>query len=122
MALQRLLTLDEEEVRAGRRSPDTVDFHRTKAGHLVRVFETDEKGEHVAFMLERLRAAEVDGYISRRRQEGAADTTTSKEPRGSSEVAPPGHPRRSLARARRGGHPGGVLPWLRAEEAGANRR
>src|SRR5512140_1153959 len=67
MALQRLLTLDEEEVRAGRRSADTVDFHRTKAGHLVRVLETDEKGERVAFPLERLRAVHVDGYISRRR-------------------------------------------------------
>jgi integrase len=79
MALQRLLALDEEEVRAGRRSPDTVDFHRTKAGHLVRIFETSEKGEHVDFLLERLRAADVDGYISRRRREGAADTTISKE-------------------------------------------
>ncbi len=33
-ALQLLLKLDEEEVKAGRRSADTVEFHRTKAGHL----------------------------------------------------------------------------------------
>ena len=79
VALQRLLSLDEEEVRAGRRSADTVEFHRSKAGHLVRVLETDERGEHVAFPLERLRAIHVDGYISRRRSEGAADTTISKE-------------------------------------------
>jgi len=78
-ALQLLLRLDEEEVAAGRRSPDTVDFHRSKAGHLVRVFETNERGEHVPFSLARLRAFDVDGYISRRRSEGAADTTVSKE-------------------------------------------
>ncbi len=29
IALQRLLSLDGEEVRAGRRSADTVEFHRT---------------------------------------------------------------------------------------------
>ncbi len=78
-ALQLLLRLDAEEVAAGRRSPDTVEFHRTKAGHLVRVFETDENDRHVPFPLARLRAFDVDGYISRRRAEGAADTTISKE-------------------------------------------
>ncbi len=78
-ALQLLLRLDEEEVAAGRRSPDTVDFHRSKAGHFVRVFETNERGEHVGFSLARLRAFDVDGYISRRRGECAADTTISKE-------------------------------------------
>jgi integrase len=78
-ALQLLLKLDEEEVKAGRRSADTVEFHRTKAGHLVRVFETDENKQHVPFPLARLRAFGVDGYISRRRTEGAADTTISKE-------------------------------------------
>ncbi len=78
-ALQLLLRLDEEEVKAGRRSADTVEFHRTKAGHLVRVFETDEHEQHVPFPLARLRAFEVDGYISRRRSEGAADTTIWKE-------------------------------------------
>ena len=78
-ALQLLLRLDEEEVKAGRRSADTVEFHRTKAGHLVRVFETDENEQHVPFPLARLRAFDVDGYISRRRSEGAAATTISKE-------------------------------------------
>ena len=78
-ALQLLLRLDAEEVKAGRRSADTVGFHRTKAGHLVRVFETDEQEQHVPFPLARLRAFNVDGYISRRRSEGAADTTVSKE-------------------------------------------
>ncbi len=78
-ALQLLLRLDEEEVKAGRRSADTVEFHRTKAGHLVRLFETDEQEQHVPFALARLRAFDVDGYVSRRRSEGAADTTISKE-------------------------------------------
>ena len=78
-ALQLLLRLDEEEVLAGRRSPDTVEFHRTKAGHLVRLFETDANKAHVPFPLARLRAFDVDGYISRRRSEGAADATISKE-------------------------------------------
>ncbi len=78
-ALQLLLRLDEEEVAAGRRSRDTVEFHETKAGHLVRIFETNERGERVGFPLTRLRAFDVDAYISRRRGEGAADTTISKE-------------------------------------------
>ena len=78
-ALQLLLNLDDEEVAAGRRSADTVEFHRSKAGHLVRVFETNERGERVPFPLARLRAFDVDGYISCRRAEGAADTTISKE-------------------------------------------
>jgi len=39
-----LLARDEEEVQAGRRSPDTVAFHRSKAGHLVRLFETADGG------------------------------------------------------------------------------
>jgi hypothetical protein len=69
-ALQLLLRLDEEEVAAGRRSRDTVDFHETKAGHLVRIFETNERGERVGFHLARLRAFDVDAYISRRRAEG----------------------------------------------------
>ncbi len=80
-ALQLLLKLDGEEVKAGRCSADTVEFefHRTKAEHLVRVFETNENEQHVPFPLMRLRAFDVDGYISRRRAEGAADTTISKE-------------------------------------------
>ncbi len=78
-ALQRLLLRDEEEVRAGRRSPDTTSFHRTKAGHLVRVFEARPDGSRVPYPLARLRAVEVDRYISLRRGEGVADTTVAKE-------------------------------------------
>ncbi len=78
-ALQLLLDRDEEEVRAGRRSPDTVDFHRSKAGHLVRIFETDAEGKHVSFPLASLRAAHVDGYISKRRGEDVSDATVAKE-------------------------------------------
>ncbi len=78
-ALQLLLTRDAEEVRAGRRSPDTVAFHRTKAGHLVRLFETDAEGRHVPFPLATLRPADVDRYISVRRGEEVADATVAKE-------------------------------------------
>ena len=78
-ALQLLLARDEEDVLAGRRSPDTVLFHRSKAGHLVRLFETAEGGSHVPFPLARLRAANVDGYVSRRRAEKVSDGTISKE-------------------------------------------
>ena len=62
------------------------------------------------FPLARLRAFDVDGYISRRRSEGAADTTVSKE----LVVL-----RKSLRR--RGGHPGRVLARVRAAEARAHR-
>ena len=78
-ALQLLLARDEEEVQAGRRSPDTVAFHRSKAGHLVRLFETADGGGHVPFPLVRLRAANVDGYVSRRRAEKVTDATIAKE-------------------------------------------
>ena len=78
-ALQLLLARDEEEVQAGRRSPDTVAFHRSKAGHLVRLFETADGGGHVPFPLARLRAANVDGYVSRRRAEKVTDATIAKE-------------------------------------------
>ena len=78
-ALQLLLARDEEEVRAGRRSPDTTSFHRSKAGHLVRVFEVGKDGAQVPFPLASLRANDVDRYISVRRGEGVADTTVAKE-------------------------------------------
>jgi len=78
-ALQLLLTRDAEEVLAGRRSPDTVAFHRSKAGHLVRLFETDAEGRHVPFPLATLRPADVDRYISVRRGEKVADATVAKE-------------------------------------------
>jgi hypothetical protein len=119
-ALQLLLKLDEEEVKAGRRSADTVEFHRTKAGHLVRVFETDEHEQHVPFPLARLRAFDVDGYISLRRSEDAADTTISKELvvlRKSLRLAI----RAGLWRGRVGGHPRCVLARVRAAEARAHR-
>jgi hypothetical protein len=87
-ALRLLLKLDEEEVKAGRRSADTVEFHRTKAGHLVR----------------------VDGYISRRRAEGAAEELVVL--RKSLRLAI----RAGLWRGGRG-HPNRVLAGVRAAEA-----
>jgi integrase len=78
-ALQLLLARREEEVRAGRRAADTVEFYRKKAGHLVRLFETTAWGHHVPFFLERLGPGDVDQYISRRRAEKVSDATIYKE-------------------------------------------
>jgi hypothetical protein len=50
-ALGLLLKDREEQAHAGRKSHDTVQFYRAKAGHLVRVFETDLQGVHKPFLL-----------------------------------------------------------------------
>lgn len=78
-ALAQLLRVDTEEIAAGRRSEATLEFHRRKAGHLVRLFETNDRGERVAFPLVRLRPADGDRYISQRRAEGSGDATIAKE-------------------------------------------
>jgi integrase len=78
-ALELLLRTRSEEARAGRRSQGTVDFYRTKCGHLTRVFEHDEHGTFKPFRLAALRARDVDGFISTRRVEGAAENTINKE-------------------------------------------
>lgn len=78
-ALAALIERREEEANAGRRSKATADFYRVKAGHLVRVLETSPDGERQPFLLSRLRAADVDRYISTRRREGASENTISKE-------------------------------------------
>lgn len=56
--------------RAGRRSEATVDFHRRKAGHLVRIFE---QGGTAPYPLKTLTPREVDAYISQRRAEGGRE-------------------------------------------------
>jgi len=78
-ALNLLLQNRQERATAGRGSQDTVDFYRSKAGHLVRIFEHDEDGNRRPFLLSRLQAFDVDQYISRRRAEGAGENTLSKE-------------------------------------------
>jgi integrase len=70
--LELLLEDRAERARAGRRSPETVDCYRIKGGHWVRVL-----GVH--FLVAELRAHHVDAFITRRRGEGAADTTIHKE-------------------------------------------
>ena len=77
--LQLLLKDREEQARAGRRSADTVEFYRRKSGHLVRVFETTDDGKYVPFLVRDLKAFHVDDFISRRRREGAQDSTIAKE-------------------------------------------
>ncbi len=78
-ALQLLLAQRREQAAAGRRSFETAHFYETKAGHLVRVLETAEDRSYVAFPLAGLQARHVDGYISRRRAEGAHEATIAKE-------------------------------------------
>jgi len=78
-ALTLLLRDRAEQARAGRRSLDTVAFYRKKAGHLVRVFELDPDGNRVSFPLAKLQPGHVDSYISRRRTEGASESTIYKE-------------------------------------------
>jgi integrase len=78
-ALELLLRTRAEEAHAGRRSLSTVDFYRTKCGHLTRVFEHDEHGAFRPFRLAALKARDVDHYISTRRAEGAAENTINKE-------------------------------------------
>ncbi len=78
-ALQLLLSQRREQAVAGRRSFETLHFYETKAGHLVRVFETAEDGSYVPFPLAGLQARHVDAYVSRRRAERAHESTIAKE-------------------------------------------
>jgi integrase len=78
-ALLRLQAFDREQIAAGKCSHDTLLFHQAKAGHLVRLFETNDRDENVPFRLNQLRAFHVDDYISKRREEEAKDTTIHKE-------------------------------------------
>src|SRR5262245_48030190 len=66
-ALQLLLRDREERAKAGRASSYTVSFYSVQVGHLTRIFEHDESGSFVAFPLARLKAYDVDRFISRRR-------------------------------------------------------
>ncbi|MEM7676050.1 MAG: tyrosine-type recombinase/integrase [Myxococcota bacterium] len=75
-ALARSVAALAEEAKVGRKSEATVQFHRKKAGHLVRLFEAGGKG---AFLLKTMSARHVDQYISARRGEGASENTIGKE-------------------------------------------
>ncbi|MEO1336534.1 MAG: tyrosine-type recombinase/integrase, partial [Myxococcota bacterium] len=75
-ALERSVAAIEEEATVGRKSMETVHFHRKKAGHLVRLFEAHGS---VPFRLRKMSARHVDHYISTRRAEGAAENTIGKE-------------------------------------------
>ncbi len=74
--LGRSIAVLAEEARVGRKSEATVQFHRKKAGHLVRLFEAEGTRP---FHLRELTARHVDSYISTRRGEGAAENTIGKE-------------------------------------------
>ncbi len=78
-AINLLIETRAEQAEAGRRSVYTVEFYRRKAGHLRRIFETNEAGEHVPFNLGKLNSSEIDRYVSQRRAEGASENTIQKE-------------------------------------------
>ena len=77
-AMTRFVAKRAEEAKAGRRSPATVEFYASKAGHLIRFFEYST-GERIPFLLSNLQPAGVDDYVSKRRTEGAGEHTISKE-------------------------------------------
>ncbi len=78
-ALQLLIANRVEKATAGRGSTETVQFYKTKAGHLVRLFETKDDGAYLPFRLVNLHARDVDEFISRRRSECASESTIAKE-------------------------------------------
>ncbi len=78
-AIGLLLVDCEELVRAGKRSPETLSFYKTKAGHLIRLLETSSSGQYVPLSLTALRARDADNYVSERRREGVSENTISKE-------------------------------------------
>ena len=77
-ALRLLLQDREERANAGRASSYTVSFYAVQTGHLTRIFEHDDSGAFAAFPLARLKAYDVDRFISKRRAEGAKESTIAK--------------------------------------------
>lgn len=83
-ALDAMIAERQEVADTGKRSHETVRMYRVKAGHLDRVLERvvldgNEEVSREPMLLARLGAADVDGYISKRRAEGAAENTIAKE-------------------------------------------
>lgn len=76
--IQNLLRNSEEEVLAKELSPDTLQFHQIKAGHLLRVFERDDDGHRRPLSMTVFAARHVDQYVSRGRREGRAITPSTK--------------------------------------------
>lgn len=72
MAMQRLLDHRHDKALLGEGSDRTVSFYAQKAGHWLRILGADYK-------LSKITAAIVDDYISKRRHEGAKQTTVAKE-------------------------------------------
>ena len=71
-ALTLLVNERETQARQGKRSADTALFYRKKAGHWLRLLGAD-------FDLGALTSVVVDHYIDVRREEGAGESTISKE-------------------------------------------
>ncbi len=78
-ALKTMLDAEEAHAKAGRRSDDTVDCYKVKAGHWVRLLETNAQVGHAPLPLAEVDARRVDRYIATRREEGVGDGTIHKE-------------------------------------------
>ncbi len=77
--LVRFFEYFDGEVRAGKRSGATLKAYRSKAGHLIRLFETDANGVYSPRLVHGWTAADTRWYIGQRRDEGSGDTTVAKE-------------------------------------------
>lgn len=70
----------EELVAAGKRSRATRDSYKSKAGHLVRIFESRDGLTYEPFRLATITTSDpVEQYIAQRRKEHASDSTIAKE-------------------------------------------
>lgn len=69
-ALDALVADRRERAKAGKGAEATANFYEAKAGHVARLLNMS---------LAHLRAKDIDGYITARRNETASDSTISKE-------------------------------------------
>jgi len=74
-ALEEMILDCLERSKVGKMAPETVEFYRKRAGHLLRA----EKLAVLPSSLRLLRAQHVDAFISLRRTEGVSEHTISKE-------------------------------------------
>lgn len=77
--LERFFTFFEGEVRAGKRSAETLKCYRKKAGHLVRIYEVQPDGSYVPKLVAGWCVDVTRVFIAQRRSEGAGDGTIAKE-------------------------------------------
>jgi integrase len=78
-ACDAMLEEFRELVKAKKRSAASIHMYEVKTGHLKRIFSDGEGHNAVPWDISRINAETMDGYISKRRKEGAAENTIAKE-------------------------------------------